>query len=104
MFRSGGRTFHSGGRTFRSGGRTFRSGGRTFRSGEHRFCQFKINNYSAFKQVLWQLTISLYIYLTESVCKPQIRNYAHNNIQKRKESASLVKRGAQCIGCHHKDI
>ena len=61
--------FRSGGRTFRSGGRTFRSGGRTFRSGEHRFCQFKINNYSAFKQVLWQLTISLYIYLTESVCK-----------------------------------
>ena len=47
----------------------FRSGGRTFRSGEHRFCQFKINNYSAFKQVLWHLTISLYIYLTERVCE-----------------------------------
>ena len=34
---------------------------------------------------------------------PQIRNYAPNMIQKRKESASLVK-GAQCIECHHKDI
>ena len=56
-------------RTFASGECTFRSGERTFRNGEHRFCQFKINNYSAFKQVLWQLTIILYIYLTESVCK-----------------------------------
>lgn len=35
---------------------------------------------------------------------PQIRNYAPNMIQKRKESASLVKRGVQCIECHHKDI
>lgn len=56
-------------RTFASGECTFRSGERTFRNGEHRFCQFKINNYSAFKQVLWHLTISLYIYLTERVCE-----------------------------------
>ena len=56
-------------RTFVSGECTFRSGERTFRNGEHRFCQFKINNYSAFKQVLWHLTISLYIYLTERVCE-----------------------------------
>ena len=34
---------------------------------------------------------------------PQIRNYAPKMIQKRKESASLVK-GGQCIECHHKDI
>ena len=56
-------------RTFASGECTFRSGECTFRNGEHRFCQFKINNYSAFKQVLWHLTISLYIYLTERVCE-----------------------------------
>ena len=33
---------------------------------------------------------------------PQIRNYATNMIQKRKESGLLVK-GAH-IECHHKDI
>lgn len=43
--------------------------------------------------------------LSSGLCIPQIRNYAPNMIQKRKESASLVKRGgAQCIECHHKDI
>ena len=31
--------------------------------------------------------------LEEKIIKPQIRNYAPNMIQKRKESASLVKRG-----------
>ena len=31
-------------------------------------------------------------YLTYGKGKPQIRNYAHDMIQKRKESASLVKR------------
>lgn len=29
----------------------------------------------------------------EKIIIPQIRNYAHNMIQKRTESASLVKRG-----------
>ena len=32
-------------------------------------------------------------FLPEVFCLPQIRNYAPNMIQKRKESASLVKRG-----------
>ena len=49
---------------------------------------------NAFKLILSTYFVNVFLYFCTTKRRyPQIRNYAPNMIQKRKESASLVKRG-----------